>query len=117
MGIAPSWCLAGWRQEPAPTQVGSDCGGGKTISACGGLWFGVLLCEHCFCDGLTEEAKEVTPQGVTLFVKLRGIAEPKTSLGAPVLRLLLRVSPMCVHLSDPPRKVLTKQGCQAFTVL
>lgn len=97
--------------------MGSDHGGGETISAFGELWFGVLSCQHCVYDDLREEVKEGTHQGVTSFTKPRGIAEKKTSLWAPMLSLLLRVSLTYVHLSGLPRKVLTKHELQAFTIL
>ena len=108
--------LAAGRSRPL-TQAGSDRGGGETISAFGELWFGVLSCQRCVCDGLREEVKEGTHQGVTLFTKHRGTAEKKTSLWAPVLRDCCSVSAMRVHLSDLPRKVLTNHELQAFTVL
>lgn len=100
MGIAPGWCLAGWRQELAPDPSGARLWWGQNHFCLWRLWFGVLSCQHCFCNGLREEVKEGTRQGATLFIKSRGIAEPKTSLGAPVLRLLLRVSPICVCTSQ-----------------
>lgn len=69
---AGAWLAVG-RSQPLP-QVGSGVGGGKIISAFRELRFGVLSSQPCVRDGIREEVKEGTHQGVTLFNKPRGIA-------------------------------------------
>lgn len=69
---AGAWLAVG-RSQPLP-QVGSGIGGGKIISAFRELRFGVLSSQPCVRNGIREEVKEGTHQGVTLFNKPRGIA-------------------------------------------